>query len=162
MKGSNVSSPSYHNGRLYWVHEKQGTFICLDAKTGEISIFEVPTKGSNPRRGQMDAQDRLWFAEWWGDKVAMFDTKSTEFKEWKLPLGWSNPYDVTVDKNGYAWTGSMLNDAPPAAWSARRPETAADRLPTQLPQARSHQASRRRRAARPSATSLPWHAGLAL
>jgi outer membrane protein assembly factor BamB len=38
-KGSNVSSPVYHDGRLYWMHEKQGTFICLDAKTGE-TIYE--------------------------------------------------------------------------------------------------------------------------
>lgn len=38
-KGSNVSSPTYHDGRLYWIHEKQGTLICLDAKTGE-TVFE--------------------------------------------------------------------------------------------------------------------------
>jgi outer membrane protein assembly factor BamB len=38
-KGSNVSSPVYHDGRLYWMHEKLGTLICLDAKTGE-TIFE--------------------------------------------------------------------------------------------------------------------------
>ena len=38
-KGSNVASPAYHDGRLYWVHERQGTFICLDAKTGE-TVFE--------------------------------------------------------------------------------------------------------------------------
>jgi outer membrane protein assembly factor BamB len=38
-KGSNVSSPAYHDGRLYWIHERQGTLICLDAKTGAI-VFE--------------------------------------------------------------------------------------------------------------------------
>lgn len=38
-KGSNVASPAFHEGRIYWVHEKQGTFICLDAKTGEV-VFE--------------------------------------------------------------------------------------------------------------------------
>ena len=42
--------------------------------------------------------------------IAVFDTKSTEFKEWKLPMPWAAPYDVAVDKNGNAWTGSMLND----------------------------------------------------
>ena len=34
----------------------------IDAKTGEVKLFEVPTAASAPRRGQMDAQDRLWFA----------------------------------------------------------------------------------------------------
>jgi virginiamycin B lyase len=27
-----------------------------------------------------------------------------------MPSPWSAPYDVAVDKNGEAWTGSMLND----------------------------------------------------
>ena len=32
----------------------------------------------------MDAQDRLWFGEYRGDRIGMFDTKTKEFKEWKL------------------------------------------------------------------------------
>ena len=82
----------------------------IDAKSGEITMYATPTKDSGPRRGMMDDQDRLWFGEYRANAIAMFDTKSTEFKEWKLPLPWANPYDVTVDKNGHAWTGSMLND----------------------------------------------------
>lgn len=35
-KGSNVSSPAYHEGYLYWVHERQGTAYCLEASTGKI------------------------------------------------------------------------------------------------------------------------------
>ncbi len=35
-KGSNVSSPAYHDGYLYWVHERGGTAYCLDAATGKI------------------------------------------------------------------------------------------------------------------------------
>jgi outer membrane protein assembly factor BamB len=34
--GSNVSSPAYYQGYLYWVHEKQGTAMCLNAETGEL------------------------------------------------------------------------------------------------------------------------------
>jgi outer membrane protein assembly factor BamB len=34
--GSNVSSPIYHGGFLYWIHERQGTVNCLDAKDGKI------------------------------------------------------------------------------------------------------------------------------
>jgi len=33
--GSNVPSPVYCNGRLYWVNEKGGVASCADAKTGE-------------------------------------------------------------------------------------------------------------------------------
>jgi virginiamycin B lyase len=82
----------------------------IDAKSGEIKLFEVPTKGSNPRRGQMDSQDRLWFGEYRGHKIGMFDTKTEKFKEWPVPTPWSAPYDVTLDRNEEAWTGSMLTD----------------------------------------------------
>ena len=82
----------------------------IDAKTGEVKLFELPTPASEPRRGQMDAQDRLWFGEYRGDKIAMFDTKSGEFKEWKVAPRWSAPYDVAFDKNEEAWTGSMITD----------------------------------------------------
>jgi streptogramin lyase len=58
----------------------------------------------------MDANDRLWFGEFRGDRVGMLDTRSGEFKEWEAPVAWSNPYDVTIDRNDEAWTGSMSND----------------------------------------------------
>ncbi len=58
----------------------------------------------------MDAQDRVWFGEYRGNKIGMFDTKTETFKEWTMPTPWSEPYDVVVDKNGEAWTGSMIND----------------------------------------------------
>ena len=43
-KGSNVSSPVYHEGYLYWVHEKQGTAFCADAKTGESGLSESESR----------------------------------------------------------------------------------------------------------------------
>jgi streptogramin lyase len=73
-------------------------------------MFEAPTAASAPRRGQMDAQDRLWFAQYRGDRIAMFDTRTEEFKEWRVMPRWSAPYDVQLDKNDEAWTGSMLSD----------------------------------------------------
>ena len=45
--GSNVVSPVYHEGHLYWVHERSGTAICLDAKTGNT----VYKKRLEPRPG---------------------------------------------------------------------------------------------------------------
>jgi streptogramin lyase len=58
----------------------------------------------------MDAQDRLWFGEYLADRIGMFDTRTEQFREWQVAPKWSAPYDVTADKNGEAWTGSMLSD----------------------------------------------------
>ncbi|HUB94819.1 MAG TPA: carboxypeptidase regulatory-like domain-containing protein [Stellaceae bacterium] len=88
---------------------KDAQMVRVDAKTGKVTFYPIPTPYARPRRGRMDAQDRLFFAEYRGDKVAMLDTKAETFKEWAVPAGtW--PYDVIWDKDGYLWTGGMSND----------------------------------------------------
>lgn len=82
----------------------------IDAKTGEIRIFKTPTPRSGPRRGMMDAQDRLWFGENNGDRIGMFDTQTERFQEWKVPTSGAWPYDVTADTNGEVWTGGEYDD----------------------------------------------------
>jgi virginiamycin B lyase len=82
----------------------------IDAKTGTIEIHKTPTPGSGPRRGMMDAQDRLWFGENRADKIGMFDTKTATFKEWAAPTPGAWPYDVTIDRNGDVWSGGEYND----------------------------------------------------
>jgi virginiamycin B lyase len=82
----------------------------IDAKTGEIKVFKTPTVRSGPRRGMMDAEDRLWFGENNGDRIGMFDTRSERFKEWPVPTAGAWPYDATADKNGHVWTGGEYDD----------------------------------------------------
>ena len=101
--------PDSHNNAYFtdFANEQIGR---VDAKTGEIKLYNIPTKGAAPRRGQIDAQDRVWFGEYKGNKVGMFDPKTEKFTEWMAPTAFSAPYDVQVDKNGDAWTGSMTTD----------------------------------------------------
>jgi len=100
--------PDSHNN-AFFTDFRQGQIGRIDAKTGEVSLFQTPTPRSAPRRGNMDAQDRLWFGEYRADRIGMFDTKTYAFREWKLSR-WSAPYDVMLDKNENAWTGSMVTD----------------------------------------------------
>ena len=58
----------------------------------------------------MDAQDRLWFAEFRANRIGMFDTKTATFKEWAVPTPWTNVYDAVSDSAGFAWAGGMNND----------------------------------------------------
>ena len=82
----------------------------VDAKTGAVTSYKTPSEYSRPRRGRMDDQDRLWFAEWRADKVAMFDTKSGEFMEWPVPGKYVAPYDAQIDKQNQVWTNNMMDD----------------------------------------------------
>jgi virginiamycin B lyase len=101
--------PDPHNNAYFtdFANEHIGR---VDAKTGQIQLWPTPTKGSAPRRGQMDAQGRIWFGEYKGNRIGMFDTATDKFKEWEAPTPWSAPYDATLDKTGHVWTGSMTTD----------------------------------------------------
>ncbi len=82
----------------------------VDAKTMISTPYRTPTPDSGPRRGHMDPQDRLWFGEFRGNRIAMFDTKAETFREWEVPVAWTNPYDAILDSDGFAWSGGMTND----------------------------------------------------
>ncbi|HSP68002.1 MAG TPA: carboxypeptidase regulatory-like domain-containing protein [Bryobacteraceae bacterium] len=101
--------PDSHNN-VYFTDFSAEHIGRIDAKTGQIRLFPTPTRGSAPRRAQMDAEDRLWIGEYRGNRIAMFDTRTEKFQEWEAPTPFSAPYDVTLDKSGYAWTGSMSSD----------------------------------------------------
>jgi len=103
-----VASDSKNN---FYGMNLNGTYIIkVDAQTKKVTPFATPTPDSGPRRGHMDAQDRLWFAEFRGNKIAMFDTRTEHFQEWPVRTPWTNVYDAILDDAGYAWAGGMNND----------------------------------------------------
>ena len=103
-----VASDSKNN---FYGMNLNGTYIIkVDAKTKKVTPFATPTPDAGPRRGHMDAQDRLWFAEFRGNKIAMFDTRTEKFQEWPVATPWTNVYDAILDNAGYAWGGGMNND----------------------------------------------------
>src|SRR4051794_39000147 len=65
----------------YFTDFRQRHIGRIDAKTGEVTLYEVPTPASAPRRGMMDQNDRLWFGEYRGNKITMLDTKTGKFQE---------------------------------------------------------------------------------
>ena len=75
----------------------------IDAKTGEIALYETPTFQSRPRRGEVDSQDRVWYAGFGGNVIGMFDPRTEEFQEWQPPTPRTKPYDTVVDRNGDLW-----------------------------------------------------------
>jgi streptogramin lyase len=103
-----VSSDSKNN---FYGMNLNGTYIIkIDGRTKKVTPYPTPTPNAGPRRGHMDAQDRLWFAEFRGNKIGMFDTKTEKFQEWAVPTPWTNVYDAIGDRAGFAWAGGMNND----------------------------------------------------
>src|SRR5262249_40308846 len=82
-----------------------------DEKPSLAKLGSAPRPRPRPRRGPSADKNRLWFAEYGANRIAMFDPVTEKIKEWKLPTDWGAPYDVVPTKGGTeAWTGSMLND----------------------------------------------------
>ena len=70
------------------------TSCALDAKTKQPTVYLTPTPNSHPRRGTVDDQGRLWFAEYFGNAIGMLDPETGKIQEWKVPTPWSSPYDA--------------------------------------------------------------------
>jgi streptogramin lyase len=81
-----------------------------DAKTLGTTWFDIPSGDGGGRRGKIDAQNRVWFAQFSGNRLAMFDPHTEKIAQWEMPTPWTNPYDAMYDDKTYVWTSSMSND----------------------------------------------------
>ena len=61
QKGSNVTSPIYLNGHLYWMHEKLGIAYCAKANTGEIVYEERLDRAGQVYASPLLAEGRLYY-----------------------------------------------------------------------------------------------------
>ena len=61
---------------LYLLDFSAGNIVRLDAKTKEPTVYLTPTPNSHPRRGMVDDQGRLWFAEYFGNAIGMLDPET--------------------------------------------------------------------------------------
>jgi virginiamycin B lyase len=102
-----VISDSQNN--LWMAEFQRGHVGKIDAKTGKVSWYPLPTINARARRMVIDDQDRLLITEYRGNKVALFDTKTEKVTEYQLPP-FTYPYRAAIDKNGEIWAGGMHTD----------------------------------------------------
>src|SRR5262249_41449914 len=95
---------------VYLLDFSGANIVKIDAKTKAVTMYQTPTPNSTPRRGRVDPEGRLWFAEYRGMAIGMFDPKTEKIQEWKVPSPWSAPYDAAFGRTGEVWTGSMVTD----------------------------------------------------
>jgi virginiamycin B lyase len=82
-----------------------------DAKTLKTEWFPLPDNRRGCRRGHMDSQDRIWCADFNGNGLVMFNTKTRKYEgNWDAPIPHIRPYDAHYDEKGYNWSGGMDSD----------------------------------------------------
>jgi len=95
-----------------WRDNKIGVF---DPRDGSYKDFEVPTSESGPRRGEIDAEGKLWTTLYYSGQIIRFDPDTGAIDEYSLVPGtepysapYSAPYSLSVDnQNGWVWTNDF-------------------------------------------------------
>ena len=70
-KGSNVSSPVYHQGHLYFAHESTGIAYCLDAATGDVVYEKRLPRSGGVYASPVIANDKLYYLSRWGGTLVL-------------------------------------------------------------------------------------------
>jgi virginiamycin B lyase len=70
------------DGNPYKLSYSSDALIKVDVKTKEVKFYPTPTPISAPRRGEGDSKGRIWFGEYVGDKLGMFDAKTEKMTEY--------------------------------------------------------------------------------
>lgn len=60
-KGSNVSSPVFHNGHLYWARDSPAVAFCADAKTGKVVYEERMEAAGQVYASALLADGRVYY-----------------------------------------------------------------------------------------------------
>jgi virginiamycin B lyase len=102
-----VMADSQNN--LWMAEFTEGHLGKIDAKTTKVTWYPIPTAHARARRMQIDDQDRVLVTEYRASKVALFDTRTENFTEYKLP-DYTFPYRANFDKNGELWASTMHTD----------------------------------------------------
>jgi len=100
-----------NENNLWGFHMRNHNMWTTDVKTLESEWFPFPDDRAGCRRGHMDDQERVWCADWVGNGLVMFNTKTRKFEgNWTMPTPWTRPYDAQYDDKQYVWAGGMDND----------------------------------------------------
>ncbi len=83
----------------------------VDAKTGEVKKWALPTVTGKPRRIVYNLADNtVWFAEFDAGKLGHFNPKDESIQEFQLPGPQPTPYALGVDRDGMIWYSSERMD----------------------------------------------------
>ncbi len=100
-----------NDNNLFGFHMRNHKLWTTDVQTLETEWFEFPDDRVGCRRGHMDDQERIWCADFMGNGLVMFNTKTREFEgNWTMPTPWTRPYDAHYDDKQYVWAGGMDSD----------------------------------------------------
>ena len=96
-------------GNLWVGFHETGKLVKVDQKTGKMTFYDPPTKGSGMYLPVPDARRKvIWVTEQTADKIARFDPKTETWTEFSLPIAESDARRIELDPtnpNRIWWSG---------------------------------------------------------
>jgi virginiamycin B lyase len=76
----------------------------VNPETFELTEIPLPREKSRPRRIAVSSDDRVWYVDYTGGYLGVYNPASGEIKEWQNPSGDSSgPYAMAVDSKDRIW-----------------------------------------------------------
>ena len=95
------------DGKLYFVELTGDRMSALDPKTGTFERWRVPTEGGGMHSVWPDSKGNFWYTYFAAaGKIARFDSKTKQTKEYEIGKGFSG-YGIVTDKKDRVWAVSL-------------------------------------------------------
>lgn len=75
----------------------------IDPTSGVAEVIEPPTPNQGARRVWSDSEGRVWVSEWNVGQLGVFDPRTGDWEEWRLPGDAPQAYAVYVDQGDKVW-----------------------------------------------------------
>ncbi len=85
----------------YWA----GRIGVLDVRSGETTLYDIPTPESHPIGLAFDGDGHLWFAEYGANKIGRLDPSQPggDIQEYEIPTPGTEPVSITLGPDGGMW-----------------------------------------------------------
>jgi virginiamycin B lyase len=106
--GQNTYDTKADSKGMIWTSiESVGLLIRLNPKTGEMKTF-TPPESPSIKGVEVDKDDNVWFAVFWGSRLGKFDQKTEKFTMYTAPTKFAMPYGISADrKTGDIWYADL-------------------------------------------------------
>ena len=65
-------------GNIWYADFSGNNITRFDPKTAQFVEYPIPTRGAYPRFVGLDSKGRVWFGEWWNNKLGMLDPEGSQ------------------------------------------------------------------------------------
>lgn len=80
-----------------------GRIVYFNVATKNFTAIALPLPGSFPMRLTLDQRGRVWFSEFLGNRIGVYDPVSSRLQEYRIPTNSSGPTDLMIDSRGDVW-----------------------------------------------------------